>query len=230
MNIVLLLFKSISFISFCQYFASANFHTRCTPSQTRNRYLYPHNTTKMSQAITSNVVGPLKQDAQLPDWWKSEAIAIPFFDHQQLTVTYITAESDNDATFMTDADQALTQFLQLTSDVRHSISPLVTKNCMDFLEAVEYDEHDEPLVRIGAEHSIWDFVAPIEIFLSRRYRRDEDIYVQIDCECNWDEEHGLQLVFRQGKKLTRISGIDGHLTAADAYDTTDEEDELLSEF
>jgi len=184
----------------------------------------------MSQAITSNVVGPLKQDPQLPDWWKSEAVAIPFFDHQQLTVTYITAESDNDATFVADADQALTQFLQLASDVRHSLSPLVTKNCMDFLEAVEYDEHDEPLVRIGDQHSIWDFVAPIEVFLSRRHRRDNDIYVQIDCECAWEEEHGLQLVFRQGKKLTRISGIDGHLTAADAEGTTDEEDELLSEF
>lgn len=53
---------------------------------------------------------------------------------------------------------------------------------------------------------------------------------QAFCECDWEEEHGLQLVFRQGKKLTRISDQDGHLTEADAYDKPDEEDELLSKF
>lgn len=48
------------------------------------------------------------------------------------------------------------------------------------------------------------------------------------CGCEWEEEHGLQLVFKEGKKLTRISGYDGHITAADAYDIPDEQDELLS--
>lgn len=37
-------------------------------------------------------------------------------------------------------------------------------------------------------------------------------------------------MFRQGKKLTRISDQDGHLTEADAYDKPDEEDELLSHY
>jgi len=52
----------------------------------------------------------------------------------------------------------------------------------------------------------------------------------VACECDWEPEHGLQLVFRQGRKLTRISAQDGHLTEADAYDKPDEEDELLSKF
>lgn len=54
------------------------------------------------------------------------------------------------------------------------------------------------------------------------------LYVQVACACEW--EHGLQLAFRQGKKLTIISDQDGHLTEADAYDIPDEDDELLSRF
>ena len=66
--------------------------------------------------------------------------------------------------------------------------------------------------------------------MSRRAYQEQDIYVQVACECDWEQEHGLQLVFRQGKKLTRISDNDGHLTEADAYGKPDEEDELLSKF
>jgi hypothetical protein len=56
------------------------------------------------------------------------------------------------------------------------------------------------------------------------------MYVQIACQCDWEQEHELQLVFRQGRKLTRISYFDGHLTESDAYGKPDEEDELLSGF
>jgi hypothetical protein len=101
---------------------------------------------------------------------------------------------------------------------------------MDFLDAVEYDEADEPLRQINNKNEIWEFIQPTEIYISRRHRRDNDIYLQVSCECDWEQEHGLQLVFRQGKKLTRISDQDGHLTEADAYDKPDEEDELLSKF
>jgi hypothetical protein len=73
-------------------------------------------------------------------------------------------------------------------------------------------------------------VHPSEIYVTRRPKNDQDIYIQIACECDWEEEHGLQLVFRQGKKLTRVSSQDGHITEADAYGRPDEEDELLSQF
>lgn len=75
-----------------------------------------------------------------------------------------------------------------------------------------------------------NFVQPNQIYISRRHRRDKDVYIQVSCSCDWEQEHGLQLVFRQGKKITRISDEDGHLTEADAYDKPDSDDELLSKF
>jgi len=78
--------------------------------------------------------------------------------------------------------------------------------------------------------NIWNFVYPSEIYVSRRQHNDKDIYIILACECEWEREHGLQLALRQGKKLTRVSDQDGHLTEADAYDKSDSEDSLLSAF
>lgn len=56
------------------------------------------------------------------------------------------------------------------------------------------------------------------------------MYVAVDCRCDWEEEHGLQLVFRQGRMLTRVSDQDGHLTEAHAYGRVDEPDALMAKY
>lgn len=184
----------------------------------------------MSKQIISKIIGILKQEDNFSDWWKSKEIEVSFFDNAKLTVTFMGFEPEHDLTFIDEADQAMTNFLNLTSEDRNLISDLAYKNCMYFLDAVGYDEIDEPLRQIVEHNDIWNFIQPTEIYVSRRPYKEQDIYIQVACECDWEQEHGLQLVFRQGKKLTRISDQDGHLTEADAYDKPDNEDELLSKF
>ena len=186
---------------------------------------------EMNRIIFSRIIGQLKQDENFPDWWRSDEVEIPFFDNRKLTITFMNFEPDAyDKTFAEEADKALENFLSLASIDRDAISDLAYKNCMDFLAAVGFDEADEPLRQIKHKNEIWNFIHPTEIYVTRRPYKEQDIYVQIACECYWEQEHGLQLVFKQGKKLTRISDQDGHLTEADAYDKPDEEDELLSKF
>lgn len=184
----------------------------------------------MNKEIISSVIGQLKQDKNFPDWWISKEIEIPFFDNARMTITFMDFEPAEDKTFIEEADKALSNFLKLNSDDRKSISDLVYKNCIDFLNAVEFNEADDQLRNLNDRNEIWTFVYPTELFVTRRNRRDNDIYLSIDCDCEWEQEHGLQLVYRQGKKLTRISSRDGHLTEADAYDKPDGQDELLSKF
>lgn len=180
--------------------------------------------------ILSQVVGPLIQDETFPDWWKGQEVRIPFLDERKLPIVFMNFEPDADKTFVSEADQALTNFFGLNTFYRESISHLVYKNCKDFLDDVGFDESDQALVDIEDENQIWRFVYPTEVYVTRRPYAEQDMYVQLVCECDWEQEHGLQLVFRQGKKLTRVSSQDGHLTEADAYDKPDEEDELLSKF
>lgn len=180
--------------------------------------------------IHSQILGELTQDNNFEDWWHSRPVAVPFFEDKVLPVIFMDLVPEHDAKFVPEADEALRNFFSLDIEYRDSISTHVYKNCMDFLEAVEFDEGDDHLRQIKSEKDIWQYVFPREVYVSRRHRRDEDIYIIVACECDWEQEHGLQMVFRQGRKLTRISEQDGHITEADAYDKPDSEDELLSKF
>ncbi|MVN77687.1 hypothetical protein GO988_15245 [Hymenobacter sp. HMF4947] len=184
----------------------------------------------MDSRINSQVIGSLIQDKNFSNWWTSSKFPIPFFDNQELSITFIGYEPGEDKEFLIEADKALANFLALGSTDRENISHLVYKNCMEFLNAVDFIEEDKSLRDIDDENEIWGFVWPSDIYVSRRPYREPDIYVQIACECDWEQEHGLQLIFRQGKKITRVSEQDGHLTEADAYGKADEEDELLAQF
>ncbi len=180
----------------------------------------------MADQVISNVLGELTQNVDIDEWLDSEKVAIPFFDNQKFAFIFMDKKPD----FVDESDSAITNFLSLSREDRLKISDLVYQNCDDFLQAIGYDEADKSLWKITDKTEIWNFVTPTHLYISKRDRRDCDFYIQIACECVWEQEHGLQLVFRQGKKLTRVSQQDGHLTDADAYDKPDNEDKLLSAF
>lgn len=186
--------------------------------------------TEKMKEIESKVIGKLIQNQEFDDWWESGFIQIPILDNKELKITFMDFVPEDDEEFIVEADKALEKFLSKKQEEKWELSELVHKNCMEFLEAVGYDEMDKLLWDIKNKNEIWKYVYPHEIYVTRRHRRDEDIYINVTCECEWEQEHGLQLVFRKGKQLTRISSQDGHITEADAYDRPDKEDELLSKF
>jgi hypothetical protein len=53
--------------------------------------------------------------------------------------------------------------------------------------------------------------------VARRAYGDKGIYVSVECGCDWEVEHGLQLVFKNGLKVNKLGGYDGHLTNSDAF-------------
>ncbi|OQP68667.1 DUF6985 domain-containing protein [Niastella populi] len=182
------------------------------------------------KTITSKVIGDLTQDEEFNNWWHAEFIPIPFFDNTRLCVTMVGFTPGQDYFFLQQADEALSNFLQKGKDDRLAISSFVFDNLEDFKCAAGTSSLSEELKELENEQSIWNFVTPHGITVQRRHRRDQDIYISISLNCEWEEEHGLQLVFRQGKKLTRVSSLDGHLTDADAYGLSDDKDKLLSAY
>ncbi len=64
----------------------------------------------------------------------------------------------------------------------------------------------------------WTHVKPgKEVWVSRRAYGDKGIYVSIECECDWEREHGLQLVLENGLTVNKLGTYHGHLTNADAF-------------
>lgn len=123
------------------------------------------------------MIGQLRQDDNFPDWWKSNVIEIPFFDNDKLTIIFMNFEPEHDTTFISEADQALTNFLKLNSTERNAISKLTLKNCMDFLDTIGFDEADEQFRQIKDKNEIWKFIHPTEIYVTRRPFKDQNIYV-----------------------------------------------------
>ena len=184
----------------------------------------------MNRQIISQVLGNLTQHKDFGDWWLSNPVEIPFLNQQKMEFTFMGYEPPEDAAFVPDADEAVRNFLHLTPQYKTELAPLAHQAFIEFYENVDWDDRDKIMEAITAKNDIWHFIHPVSILVSRRHRRDKYIYILLECNCDWDDEHGIHFTFRQGKKLTRIGAYDGHLTEADAYDKPDEEDELLSKF
>ena len=56
-----------------------------------------------------------------------------------------------------------------------------------------------------------------ELQIARRAYGDKGVYVSVSCECDWEDEHGLQLVFKNGLVVNKVGAYDGHLTNSDAF-------------
>jgi hypothetical protein len=166
-------------------------------------------------------LGPLHTDSRIPEWLVSEPVSVPYFDGQKLTFTLDGLTEADTA----DAQNAVEAFLALGPAVRLAASPYVFQNYRRMADAVGDDAIECHVTRV---EEIWAHVHPSEIFVSRRPRRDELIYVQITAECDWEREHGLQLVYRRGSELSRVSDQDGHLTHTDAYDVPEDQDRIDS--
>ena len=178
--------------------------------------------------IESEIIGTLVQNDKFESWWRSSPTLIKLIE-TELHITYMDFIPSEDEHFIKEADEALSQFIKIESSYKLQIAQSIFGNFVDYCSYVS--ESDIPEKMKGTTPlSIWNFIYPSEIFVNRRYHRDQDIYIVLACECEWEKEHGLQLVFKQGKKLTRVSDQDGHLTEADAYDKPDSEDKLLSKF
>ena len=186
--------------------------------------------------LRSPLLGPLTRsdDPDFDDWWYSEPVSFPFWDGLKIPVVYVFVPGD-DSDFIEEADRAMTDFLKKTRDDKMAITPLLDENFRAVCEETGLGPDSEALMAelLGPEDRtlLWDHVSPPRtIQAHRRHRRDKDIYIHMGMDCDWEDEHGLQLVFRRGRKLTRIARQDGWLTDADAFALPDSEDELLSRF
>ena len=85
-------------------------------------------------------------------------------------------------------------------------------------EPGEVHPSDEEYVSIKTPSEVWSHVEfGEEVVVSRRSYGDKKIYVSIECSCDWEPEHGLQIVLKDGKAISKVGPYDGHLTNSDAY-------------
>lgn len=143
----------------------------------------------------------------------SRRIAIPYFDG---------AEVDLDVEGDLTADEpaaaaALAAFLSLTPADRLADTRHVYAYYRDFHEAVGGEDFlDDEMGVPETPEAIWRHVHPKQLYLVRG-PDDDHVYVVASGDCDWEVEHGLSLVWRDGRTLCKAGGEDGHVTNSYAY-------------
>ncbi len=139
-------------------------------------------------------------------------IRVAFLDNEEyefLLEDYIDDSSKEDF------HKAINNFINLDKSVLNDVSEFVYQY---YLKTLKYlSPEDDWYIEIEKPKNVWQFVQfGCEPVVSRR---DEDnrIYISFACNCDWEREHGLQLVFKDGSYINKLGGYDGHLTNSDAF-------------
>ena len=147
--------------------------------------------------MESKVAGKLKPLDYDLDYFESEPFPIPYFN-QKLKIGFVEALYES---YLFEADRVLKNFLKLDTSERFKNSKKV------------YDYYDQTLLygytrdlNINTVEDNWQFVYPSEIIIVSN--EEGNYFLCVCCECEWEMEHGLQLVFKDGLALTKASSYD----------------------
>jgi hypothetical protein len=144
--------------------------------------------------------------------YSSELISLPVLSGAECR---ILVEGYEDDSSVEEFHEAIKNFLAASSDVLKAIEPYLFKYYLDVKSSIEPEE-DFP--SIGCSSEIWQHIhLGKEAVVSRRPYGDRGIYVSLGGNCDWEPEHGLQIVFKNGSRINKVGPYDGHLTNSDAY-------------
>jgi hypothetical protein len=158
--------------------------------------------------IEIELVGKLKSHPDVPDeWFISKPISVPFFDGSELRFVF-DCDLENDESYLFDTNRTVINFLSKNAGDRLKASDSVYKYYREVQDYYASEPYVVAPLEMNDETDIWKYVRPYEIYICRGFEEDRNIYLQVHCGCEWEEEHGLQLVFKNGLELTKTSGID----------------------
>ncbi len=141
-------------------------------------------------------------------------IKVPYFDGFEVEL----------ADEVSSSDPTLIEFLNRNATDRLKDSRHVFNYYQDFHDAVGGEDWlDQEMGVVSDPKQIWKHVTPGPVFVEDGRGSDTSRYVVMEAECAWEEEHGLMMVWKDGKVLCKVGGYDGHVTNANAYadDTLD---------
>jgi hypothetical protein len=146
----------------------------------------------------------------------SEPIPIPFLhQHRCRFVLKRYIEDPN----REEIHAAIKNILTINDDVLTEAQQYVYQYYEDM--AALFAAHNWPSPpKIETPADVWKHVSfGDSLYVQRRKKAtaEDGVYVSLGCNCDWEEEHGLQIVLRDGLKVTKVGPFDDHLTNAAAF-------------
>lgn len=157
-------------------------------------------------------IGPVTKDDDL-DWYYSEPIAVPVLGG--CVCRFVIVKYDRDLK-KEDFHIAISNFLAADESILREAEPYIYQfyeHCKRY-----FDTEDNVCTDITTARDVWKHVRlGNQPMVKRRGYRDKGIYISLECKCDWEREHGLQIVFKNGLKVNKVGAYDGHVTNSDAY-------------
>jgi hypothetical protein len=171
-----------------------------------------HPTTVMDVQIPG--LGTVVEDADL-GWYRSAPTPVTVLGGT--ACRFVLVGYDDDPA-QEDFHAAIRTFLALDRSALDAAASSIYAYYREVMDAVLADGDDEWYVEIEDPQHVLDHVRlGDEPTVSRDSFGNQHVYVSIECECDWDPEDGLQIVFRDGATVTKVGPYDGHLTNSAAY-------------
>lgn len=147
------------------------------------------------------------------DWLISPPLALPLFDQVDCEFLLEGYETDSQqAEFVS----AIQNFLSLDQSALKAAQDAIFHYYLDCSRLAKADGLH--CVEIAAPQDVWQHIQPgWEALVCRRQTGDQAVYVLFECDCDWNEEEGLQLVFKNGLQICKVGPFDDFLSYADVY-------------
>ena len=145
--------------------------------------------------------------------YQSKPISVPVLGGKKCRFTVEEYDEDPDKEAF---HVAIANFLSLKQAALKEAEGYVFEYYKDLEDA--WKSYGDDFKPIKSAKDVWTHVRfGSEPSVSRRRHGDKGIYISLECGCDWEEEHGMQIVFKNGLKLNKLGPFDGHLTNSDAY-------------
>jgi hypothetical protein len=165
-------------------------------------------------------LGPLVKDEEF-DWYVSLSRPVAALGGATVRLTLHGFDEDPDkAGYVAVIDE----FLSLEQSVLTPATAAVFSYYQDTVASVAADADWDWYVDIPSPEQVWDHITLGGEAEVQRHHRDGHVYLSIECECDWEPEHGLQIVIRHGRVVSKVGPYDGHLTNASAVGRDDPTD------
>ena len=128
-----------------------------------------------------------------------------------------TVDGYDDDPSQCDIHDTIAAFLGLDERVLKASAPSI----FDYYLDVQSDVGDEEgFPSINGPDEVWQHIEFGDVTIGRD---GAAVFVSVESNCSWEPEHGLQIVFRAGRAVTKVGPFDGQYTNASA-DGRDRED------
>ena len=146
--------------------------------------------------------------------YRSQPLPVPVLGGQ---LCRIVVDGYDEDPAKEDFHAAIASFLSADPRVLRDAEPHLHRYYEDCI--ADWDPTDDEYFAIDRPGDLWAHIQlGAEPVVERRPYGDRRIYVSLECECDWEPEHGLQIVFEDGKRVSMVGPYTGHLTTSDAYD------------